>query len=50
MDESAKKLYQDFINNHPTIHTNRFPAWDELSEAGKKEWYKAAEWLEDDGA
>lgn len=35
-----KRLYTMITDNHPTIHSNRFPAWDELSEAEKVEALK----------
>lgn len=34
----AKKLYAKHTDNHPTIHCNRFPAWDELSATERDEW------------
>ena len=38
----AKRLYAHYSGNHPTIHGNRFPTWDELKAEDKKEWlYKA---------
>lgn len=42
----AEELYNDFINHHPTIHTNRFPAWSELRDEDKWEWIGKAleEW------
>lgn len=40
----AKKLYETYTDNHPTIHSNRFPIWDELSPLEKGQWLdKAAE-------
>lgn len=36
---AAKRRYEEFTNNHPTIHTNRFPTWHELSEDVKARWY-----------
>jgi hypothetical protein len=48
---AAKRLYNDYSGNHPTIHANRFPAWSELSEASKQEWRdKAAALAGKDGA
>lgn len=37
-DAAARKLYADYSGNHPTIHCNRFPAWQELTDADKQEW------------
>lgn len=37
-DAVAKKLYAKHTDNHPTIHCNRFPAWDELSPTERGEW------------
>lgn len=36
--EKAKKLYNDFTSNDPTIHCNRFPLWEELSEQHRNQW------------
>ena len=33
MLDAARRQYDHEINNDPVVHTNRFPAWDELSEA-----------------
>ncbi len=32
----AKAAYEHWINNHPTIHTNRFAPWSELSDLGRE--------------
>lgn len=37
--EKAKRLYSEYSGNHPTIHCNRFPSWDELSQAERDKWY-----------
>jgi hypothetical protein len=37
-DTEASKLYQRYTDNHPTIHSNRFPAWSELTEDEKQKW------------
>lgn len=42
VDKIAKAIYNDYINNHPTIHTNRFPGWSELDEESKKPWLRRA--------
>lgn len=43
MDEfAAKGRYIAHTDNHPTIHSNRFPTWDELSEEAKDEWRRKA--------
>lgn len=51
---TAKKLYTNYANNHPTIHCNRFAPWDELPQAAKDEWLhkarKRISFEEDDGA
>lgn len=38
----AKALYSHHINNHPTIHTNRFSPWDELTDGEKSGWIDSA--------
>lgn len=35
----AKALYEESINNHPTIHCNRFPSWAEMDAAARQVWY-----------
>lgn len=37
-DTEARKRYEHFMDNHPTIHTNRFTPWDQLSESQKQPW------------
>lgn len=37
--EKARQLYNQYSDNHPTIHCNRFPSWSELSKESKKDWY-----------
>lgn len=37
-DIDGNARYNEYINNHPTIHTNRFPTWDELREDQKEQW------------
>jgi len=32
------EAYQRYTDNHPTIHSNRFPAWSELTEDEKQKW------------
>ena len=34
----ARELYTRYTDNHPIIHSNRFPTWDELSESERNEW------------
>lgn len=38
----AKELYANHINNHPTIHSNRFSPWDELTDEEKLVWVDSA--------
>lgn len=51
--EYAKKRYEDRTNNHPTIHCNRFPSWEELTDAEREklvqEIYAELETLIDEG-
>jgi hypothetical protein len=37
---TGEDLYNKYINNHPTIHTNRFPTWKELDKE-KREYYNS---------
>lgn len=37
-DTEAQRLYTKHTDNHPTIHSNRFPAWSELTEGQRDEW------------
>ena len=39
----AKIHYDDYTNNHPTIHSNRFPSWEEMSAVGKEEYFQRNE-------
>lgn len=41
LELAAKAMYCEYVNN-ADIHCNRFPSWEELSEAGKSEWRKSA--------
>lgn len=41
-EEVAENLYTHYTDNHPTIHTNRFPTWDELNEKSKEPWLEEA--------
>lgn len=34
----ARDKYNHYTGNHPTIHCNRFPAWEDLSKADKRKW------------
>lgn len=38
----AKKLYLTETSNHPQIHCNRFPSWDELTSEEKQSWVDRA--------
>lgn len=38
----AKSLYMHYTDNHPTIHCNRFPSWEELDEKSKQPWIEEA--------
>lgn len=38
----AKALYDASTNNHPTIHSNRFPSWGELSVDARNRWLREA--------
>lgn len=35
---AGKVAYDRHTDNHPTIHSNRFPAWEELSAAERLKW------------
>jgi len=39
-DAGARLAYEHDADNHPTIHSNRFAAWSELSESQKDVWRK----------
>lgn len=41
-EEAARKLYQAETDNHPTIHSNRFPTWDELTPAERRKYFTRA--------
>ena len=36
---AAKAAYYRHTENHPTIHSNRFPTWDEISADEKRKWF-----------
>jgi len=40
--ENAKMAYSASITNYPAIHTNRFPTWEELTEAQRSTWIAQA--------
>jgi len=40
--ENAKRLYELHTSNHPTIHINRFPTWEELDQNEKNKWLATA--------
>jgi hypothetical protein len=42
IEAAAIHLYGHHAGNHPTIHCNRFPSWDELTQAQRIEWRKKA--------
>lgn len=35
-------MYDEHSGNHPTIHCNRFPSWDELTQLQRDEWMRKA--------
>lgn len=39
---TAKKMYENFTANHPTMHCNRFPPWEVLGEQTRQEWIRKA--------
>ena len=41
-DLEAKRLYEKYTDNHPTIHSNRFPPWEELTPEQRDEWRQKA--------
>jgi hypothetical protein len=43
IDEQARRAYQAYADNHPTIHCNRFPPWDELDPKSRDIWVGAVE-------
>ncbi len=38
INEEARKLYVAYTDNHPTIHSNRFPSWGEISHEERETW------------
>lgn len=34
----TKAYYNQMTDNHPTIHSNRFPCWEELTSEQKSQW------------
>ena len=46
IESTAKKLYYRSIDDS-TVHCNRFPSWDEMSEMNKKEWRDRARVFEE---
>jgi hypothetical protein len=42
IDKLAKRLYNEYTDNHPIIHSNRFPSWEELTENTRDEWVERA--------
>lgn len=42
LDARAAKLYQQYADNHPTIHSNRFPAWSEIAHGDQDIWREKA--------
>ena len=40
--QAGKSLYDEYSGNHPTIHSNRFPSWSELTQAQRDEWNRKA--------
>lgn len=43
LEPAARALYEQYTANHPTIHCNRFPSWNELTQDGQDEWFKKAQ-------
>lgn len=41
-EAEGRRLYIRHTDNHPTIHSNRFPAWSELSDTERSEWRQRA--------
>lgn len=37
---AARKAYELHADNHPTIHSNRFPTWEELDPALRDQWMR----------
>lgn len=42
VQDLARELYYQSINNHETIHCNRFAVWDELEEKERVFWMQRA--------
>jgi hypothetical protein len=42
MEDAAKNLYNQYTGNHPSIHANRFPSWEELDQKEKNSWLLTA--------
>lgn len=38
IEVEARRLYTNMMDNHPTIHSNRFGTWAELTESGRNVW------------
>ena len=34
----GQRYYEDYVNNNPVMHSNRFPSWQELSREQKDQW------------
>lgn len=37
-EAEAKSMYASYTDNHPTIHSNRFPSWSGLTEIERDQW------------
>lgn len=42
VDALAKLIYLEEIDNHPSVHTNRFPTWEELRLENKRKYWMMA--------
>jgi len=42
IEATARSEYTKACDNHPTIHSNRFPSWSELGDAARVHWIRAA--------
>lgn len=42
IERIAQAIYKDYTANHPTIHCNRFPSWEELPDDQKENFYRRA--------
>ena len=40
--QAGKSMYDEYSGNHPTIHSNRFPSWNELTQLQRDEWMRKA--------